>query len=140
MALAILKKKEKEKKEKEKEKKKEKKEAPRRCEGPESKRSRCTRERSSQLFDVQWRTPLSDTVCHWPFCEGWRPVKNHQSTHHSNAALTQPTGRPHSGPVGASGLERPRLKKYRFLFQILLKSDGFERWGRSEQVARSGRD
>ena len=30
--------------------------------------------------------------------------------------------------------------KYRFLFQILLKSDGFERWGRSEQVARSGRD
>jgi hypothetical protein len=32
------------------------------------------------------------------------------------------------------------LKEYRFLLKILLKSNGFERRGRSEQVARTGRD
>ena len=45
-----------------------------------------------------------------------------------------------SGPVGASGREWPKPKKYRFLFKILGKSIEFESRGRSEQAAGSGRD
>ena len=43
-------------------------------------------------------------------------------------------------PVGTGGWERQGLKKYHFLFKILLKSIDFESRGLWEQAAGSGRD
>ena len=45
-------------KEKKRRKKKKEEELPRRCEGPESKRSHCIRVRGSQHFELQWRRPF----------------------------------------------------------------------------------
>ena len=44
------------------------------------------------------------------------------------------------GRPGASGQERPGLKKYRFLIEIIEKINGFECRGVRERAARSGRD
>ena len=41
---------------------------------------------------------------------------------------------------GASGQERPELKKYRFLIKIKKKLNSFESLGVRERAARSGRD
>ena len=44
------------------------------------------------------------------------------------------------GRPGASGKDRPGLKKYRFLIKIIEKINGFESRGVRERAARSGRD
>ena len=44
------------------------------------------------------------------------------------------------GRQGASGQDRPGLKKYRFLIKINKKINGFECRGVRERAARSGRD
>ena len=90
-----------------------------------------------ELYNFRIAGPGDSAWVRVPLQTGRTPTQNHRLELQKRAKGEDDEKEQAEVQRYASG---PGLKKYRFVFKILLKSNDFERRGRSDQVARSGRD
>ena len=105
---------------------KKKKSLPRRCEGPESKRSHCIRVRGSQHFELQWRRPFF-----FFFYPAPRAIQRPRAPPFFKPTITsidfqlkwsRKVSISSAGTIGKRSRERPRSKRHRSSIKIIKKS------------------